>query len=242
MIKRAAPRWSYFDPSPSPGAPTIALHPDGGRITAERILDPALLEGCRQATQRLGGARLTSVGVTSALRGEGRTGVAAGLALVQWLDHERRTVVVDLDIDRPALHKQLLQPLGSGVSELVDSHASIEDHLVRVIGDLWLLPAGRSSDDTPRILSRLSESAAMAQLMEWAEVLIFDLPPLLGSATGLQAARLCSTNVLVARAGITPLPRIREAVALLDAEPMVILNDTHSAMPGWLRRALGDWA
>jgi Mrp family chromosome partitioning ATPase len=110
----------------------------------------------------------------------------------------------------------------------------------RIVGDVWLLSAGRSRDDAPRGLNRLAESTILSQLSEWADVAVFDLPPLLESVTGAEAARLCATPILVVRAGVAPMPQVKEAVERLAAPPPVILNGVRSAVPRWLRRSLGD--
>jgi Mrp family chromosome partitioning ATPase len=89
-------------------------------------------------------------------------------------------------------------------------------------------------------LSRLANSTVLSQLSEWAETIVFDLPPLLGSPDGIEAARLCEVPVMVVRAGVTPIFQISQAVELLAAPPPVILNGVRSALPRWLRRAVGD--
>jgi Mrp family chromosome partitioning ATPase len=68
---------------------------------------------------------------------------------------------------------------------------------------------------------------------------VFDLPPLLGTPAGLEAVRLCSTPVMVVRAGITPLARVKEATSHLAQPAPVVLNGVETRLPGWLRRAAG---
>jgi Mrp family chromosome partitioning ATPase len=208
---------------------------------ARRLVPGELLDGCRQALQRVAAPGVRSYGITSSIRGEGRTSVALGFALVEWLDHERRTVVVDLDFEAPELHRRLDLPDSPGISELVEGHNNVEDFLQRAVGDVWLLSAGPSLDgDAPRCLSRLAQSTVMSQLVEWADTVVFDLPPILGTPTGLEAARLCGTPVMVIRAGVTPLARIKEATDALPAPPPVIVNGVSSSVPRWLRRMMGD--
>jgi Mrp family chromosome partitioning ATPase len=208
---------------------------------AQALLPRGVLVGCREAIQRIDDDGHHSYGITSALRGEGRSSIAAGFALVEWLDYERRTVLVDLDLEGPSLHERFGLPEGPGISDLVGSHDPVEDYLQRLVGDVWLLSAGGDRENVPRTLSRLTQGTVMSQLAEWADVVICDLPPLLGSPTGLEAARLCSTAVMVVRAGVTPMPRVKEAADSLATPPPVILNGVHSSVPAWIRRATGDW-
>ena len=227
-----------------PLAAVTRLQPPRDRDVSTReargLLPATLLQGCREAIQRIAPTGLRSFGVTSALRGEGRTSVAAGMALVEWMDHERRTVLIDLDLTSPSLHRQFNLLEGPGINDLIDGPSHVEDHLQRIVGDLWLLSAGGERDDIPRTVSRLAGSTILSQLSEWADSIVFDLPPLLGSADGLEAARLCETPVMVVRAGVTPLPRVKEAVELLSTPPPVVLNGVRSDLPAWVRRALGE--
>ena len=70
-------------------------------------------------------------------------------------------------------------------------------------------------------------------------VVVADLPPLLGSSLGRQAAGLMADLVLVVRAGVAPAGRIRDAVAGLAVSPSVLLNGTHSRIPEWAARLAG---
>jgi len=67
-------------------------------------------------------------------------------------------------------------------------------------------------------------------------VIIADLPALLQSASGALLAESFDNTVLVVRAAVTPLPRVREAISTLNTEPVVMLNGTRSNLPDWLRR------
>jgi Mrp family chromosome partitioning ATPase len=206
---------------------------------AQGLLPATLLQGCREIVQRISPSGSRSLGVTSAVRGEGRSSVAAGIALVEWLDHERRTVLIDLDLTSPSLHQHFGLSEGPGINDLTEGHVNVEDYLQPIVGDVWLLSAGRSNVDAPRAVSRLAGSTILSQLSEWADTIVFDLPPLLGSPDGIAAARLCATPIMVVRAGATPIPQVSQAVELLVAPPPVVLNGVRSAMPRWLRRALG---
>ncbi|HXZ98795.1 MAG TPA: CpsD/CapB family tyrosine-protein kinase [Candidatus Binatia bacterium] len=242
MSAEPAPQLSRVTPfrPPSSPEPPRGASPADVRL-AQGLLPRAVLKGCREAIQRMPEPDPRSYGVTSTVRGEGRSTVAAGMALLQWLDYERRTVLVDLDLEQPSLHRRFGLAEGSGLSDLIEGHGAVEDHLQRVVGDLYVLTAGRLREDAPRTLTRLAQSSVISQLFEWAEAVVFDLPPVLGSPTGLEAARLSGSPVMVVRAGVTPLPRAKEALDALPACSSVILNGVESAMPPWLRRATGSW-
>jgi Mrp family chromosome partitioning ATPase len=147
------------------------------------------------------------------------------------MDHERRTVLIDLDLANPSLHQRFHLAAGPGIHDIVDGPSNVEDYLQRIVGDVWLLSAGPAQHEIPRVLSRFAGGPILSQLSEWADTIVFDLPPLLGSAAGIEATRLCETPVLVVRAGVTPIPLVKEAVELLATPPPVVLNGVRSG-PG----------
>ena len=57
-----------------------------------------VLDACVVALRRMGGAKLRSVGVTSAGRGEGRSTVAAAMAVIQATEYVRKTIYIELDL------------------------------------------------------------------------------------------------------------------------------------------------
>jgi Mrp family chromosome partitioning ATPase len=72
------------------------------------------------------------------------------------------------------------------------------------------------------------------------DVVVADLPPLLGGGIGQLAARAFDDLILVVRAGVTPAARVREATSDLHVAPSVLLNGAYSSLPSWLRRLLGQ--
>jgi Mrp family chromosome partitioning ATPase len=213
--------------------------------TAEQMVSsapPALIQGCREALQRMAAdGTVEHIAVTSSIRGEGRSTVAAGLAIVSALDHELRTVLVDLDLDSPSQARRLGLAEGSGINDLTESPAHIEDYLQPVVSSLWLMSAGRPRSDAPRALNRFASSGLLSQLREWADMVVFDLPPLFGSSTGTMAARVAPQPVLVVRAGTTQVSQVARAVELFPEPPAVIVNGIRSSLPRWLQRVVGDW-
>lgn len=213
--------------------------------TAEQMVSsapPVLIQGCREALQRMASdGTVEHIAVTSSIRGEGRSTVAAGLAIVSALDHELRTVLVDLDLDSPSQTRRLGLPEVAGINDLTDSSAHIEDYLQPVVSNLWLMSAGRPRDDAPRSLNHFAASGLLSQLREWADMVVFDLPPMFGSSTGTMAVRVAPQPVLVVRAGATQMSQVARAVELFPEPPAIIVNGIRSSLPRWLQRAAGEW-
>jgi Mrp family chromosome partitioning ATPase len=202
-------------------------------------LPPELIEACRFASLQLGGPRLASLGVTSSVRGEGRSTLVRALAHIQSEDYERSVVLVDLDLERPSLGGWLGAAPCPGMAELAEGRAAVDDVLQQLGGGIALVTAGSSFAPVARTMAAILRSEALRALGERFDVVIADLPPLLGSGLGRAPAGAFTDLLLVVRSGVTPLGRIREATAHLPVQPAVVLNGTSSHLPPWLRRLAG---
>ncbi len=115
-----------------------------------------------------------SLGVTSPNKGEGKTTAACNLATALSLGSLRKTVIVDLNINNPAVHKILGTPGGPGLTEALMG----EDIFVTPtqIENLSVLPAGNIKIIPENKLASFNE--ILLSLMSEFEFLIVDMPSL----------------------------------------------------------------
>ncbi len=203
------------------------------------VVRTPILEACRMASLQLGGPRLHMLGVTSAIRGEGRTEIAAAMALVQCADYGRACLLLELDLEHPALASRARIAPWPGVCEVVRGEAPLERALQPLLPGLTALSGGSAAGSAARVVAQLIKSDLLSHLASRYDVVIADLPPALASSFGPSAASAFPDLLLVVRAGTTALAALREAIDSLAVEPRVLLNGTHTALPGWLRRLAG---
>ncbi len=196
------------------------------------------MEGCRQAMQQLDLETLSSVGISSSIRGEGRTTLALATALVL-AEYGLNAILLELDLAHPELGQRLAVTRNPGLGDLAEGRASLADTMRPVFNGLTLIPAGHVQGSVPHALRQLGTIDLMSNLATQGYIVVADLPPLLGNSVGHQAACLMSELVLVVRAGVVPAASIKEAVAGLPTTPKVLLNGTFSRVPGWARRLSG---
>lgn len=162
------------------------------------------------------------LGITSALRGEGRTTVAANLGLV-WAEESReRVLLIDADAGRPALASRFALPGEPGLSEILSGVAggSIEEALVSAVR-----PSGVPRLD---VLPFGGEAVPLAQLLasEWMQPLweylkraytrvILDLPPVATSEDAQAMRRMADGLLMVVRAGSTDRRAVQRRLAWL---------------------------
>ena len=202
-------------------------------------LEREVVEGCRASAARIGAATLTRLGITSTMPGEGRSTIALGMASLVARDHCRRTLLIELDSEQPTLCDRVGLGQVAGLADLINGEAALDHCLHPLDQDLFLLPAG-----DPSALPERGAAANAQDVINIVEqrfdVIVADLPILAGSGAGLLMAELFPTLMLVVRAGVTPLSRVRGAVANLSTPPVVLLNGTTTALPSWVRRIVGD--
>jgi Mrp family chromosome partitioning ATPase len=202
-------------------------------------VDNAIVEGCRAASLKIGGPSLRRLGITSSIRGEGRTSVALAMAIVQQQDYGRSALVVDLDLDNPRLARRAGIRPWPGIAELARGEVEVNDVRVPVEEGICVVAAGAAGSSAPRIVTDILRRDLLETLGRGYDVVIADLPPILGSSYGHAVAGWFPDLLLVLRSRVTPLARVREATANLPVEPKVLLNGTRTELPAWLRRLLG---
>jgi capsular exopolysaccharide synthesis family protein len=142
-----------------------------------------------------------TVAVTSARAGEGKTTVAANLAVA--LARKGLSVaLVDADLRSPRLHEAFAIDNSQGLSTYL--MGADEPNFFMSATDvptLFLLPSGPTED----LPGELLESSRMADLLralrERYDVVVCDAPPVRGVGEAVTLARLVDTNVWVVRSG-----------------------------------------
>ena len=204
------------------------------------VLPPWFIDRCRQAYLSVsfpGPQRV--LGITSALRGEGKTTVAYGIATAVAADTGEPTVILECDLETASDEFFGLRP-GPGLGDWLEDGATLRILRLPPLGNLFLIPAGGSRHDAARVFYRLSQSTIVDDLKRDFSNIIIDLPPLLNIAYSSLAAKVTERILLVARYGTTPTAAVEEAVFLLgrDRTSGIVLNGYTPKTPGWLRRLL----
>jgi capsular exopolysaccharide synthesis family protein len=169
--------------------------------------------------------------VTSPGGGEGRTTVAANLAMAIARGHHR-VLLVDADISNPGVHHAFGVENGLGLQDVLADRASVASALRSTsLPRLRVLLAGERAADDSEVFVNERFASVIPQLCEEADVVIIDAPPLLGSTDAAILAPLVDGVVLVVRGRQTRGEALREAqdtLALLRASLLgIVVNDAN---------------
>lgn len=161
--------------------------------------------------------------VTSARADEGTTLTAVNLAATLSGAYDQRVLLVDCNLRSPAFHDALHIPLQPGLSDVaVDRPAA-----PRVFGSrLFVLPAGRATDDPAAALTSVGVATLIEQSRKTYDWVILDAPPAAVLPDAVMLSRLVDGVVLVVAAGRTHLVHIDKAADAIGRQRIVgvVLN------------------
>lgn len=185
----------------------------------------------RRVEQRMGSRKVLMV--TSLMENEGKSTVAANLALSLAKKH-KRVLYLDCDLRKPAGHILLERKwTGPGVRDVVAGKAEVQDAVVldKNTG-LYLLLETKNARNSADIAG----SAGMQKLVAWAreefDYVVMDLPPMSVSMDAESVIEFADACLLVVRQNAAGAPALNKALSTLNKgkAKMIgcILNNTYS--------------
>jgi protein-tyrosine kinase len=155
--------------------------------------------------------RAAIIAVLSARQGEGRSRLAAELAIA-FAQLGGRTLLVDADFRHPTQHELFDSDNGEGLAQAITSGQSPYVHRVEGVPQMGLLTAGPVSANPLELLSDGRLSRCMIRWRDSYEIIIVDTPPVSRYADGLAVAAIAGRVVVLTRNKLT---RYREAREML---------------------------
>ncbi len=140
---------------------------------------------------------LKTILVTSADIGDGKTSVAANLAM-SIAQRDKEVVLLDVDLRRPNIHKFFEMTNDQGLVDLISDRAVLSD-VLRFKNDkkVAVLTSGGTPLNPTELLSSKKMSELLSKLEEIADVVILDGPPCFIPDTMLLASRVDGVLLVV---------------------------------------------
>ncbi len=155
--------------------------------------------------------------VTSAIAGEGKTSLATQLAM-SLARNNRRTVLVDFDLRRPAFDGVFGLPLEPGVCEALRGESDVVE-VVRETGaeNLFVVTAGRYDRLSLTALANAAAGTLLAKLREEYEFVVIDSSPILPVADTRFVSQHVDTVILSVFRDVSRSDKIAAACEILEA-------------------------
>jgi len=177
-----------------------------------------------------GGCAARSILVTSSQPKEGKTTIAANLA-ISLAQLGRRVLLVDADMRRASLQKYFPQR-GSQLSAYLAGEGIWQDMTYRTaIRGLYVLLCGPLPANPAELLSSDRMGALIREARKEYEFVILDSPPLLSAADARILASVTDATILVIKGGDTPRQVVQYAQSQARAAGANIMGVVVNNLP-----------
>jgi len=185
-----------------------------------------------QVLRRLEKLGVNSLAVVGAAADTGKTLTAINLAIAIAADPEHTSLLIDLDLRKPSIHRRFGIEPEVGIDDCLRRARPVRDAMVRLEGyeRFVVLPARERSVDSSELLStrRIEEMILEMRARYHDRVLVFDLPPVLEADDALAFARHVQAVLVVVGEGRTRRDDLLRTIEMLRDVPIIgtVLNGT----------------
>ncbi|HAF02665.1 MAG TPA: hypothetical protein DIT76_06510 [Spartobacteria bacterium] len=181
------------------------------------------------------GPRPKTLLVTSAVPNEGKSTIAANLAITMALSGAP-TLLIDADLRRGALREAFGISSEIGFSEVLKQEVNWQEVVVPTFyPSLFVLPRGKISAQPSEHLLRDSTDAILKEMYNYYDYIIIDSPPVLAADDTTSFAPKIDATLFVVRLSHTSARLARKGLELLyDRQvnvPGIILNFVDTSLP-----------
>jgi capsular exopolysaccharide synthesis family protein len=187
---------------------------------------------------------LKTILISSGMPAEGKSLVAANLAMSLARNTVNNILLIDGDLRRPSLHTLLGAPSTPGLAEYLSgnseaneimqhdgSHRTSQSVSIGSIPNLTFIPAGKCGDNSSELVANHRIEELIGSVSSYFDWIVIDSPPVLAVTDAVELARACDAVLLVAREARTPYDAAqRTQTAFANSRILgYVLNDVKEA-------------
>lgn len=209
-----------------------ALFPPGRpAILNLRAIDPYYyeqLKGLRAKVEyKIDTLNLRVLAVSSSIAGEGKTLTATHLAANMASTGRKNVLLMDTDLRKPCVGRELGMPADSGLSEFLSGSVSKEKILRNsVVPGLTVILGGKALSSPTDLLAGEKFRSFLHGLREQFDLVILDTPPILPVPDAVTISEQVDAFIILFRFSHTPHQMFRQAIEDLGERKIVgvVLN------------------
>ena len=164
------------------------------------------------------------IGVTSSMRGEGKSTTAVNLSYVL-AEKGKRVLLIDGDLRIPSVAKKMEIPSSPGLTDLLmGKGAQISDFQSTLLKKWYILPSGDIPPNPSELLGSRRMEAILNDLRESFEYIIIDLPPVNIVSDAISISHLITGMIIVIREEYTEKKELERCIRQLKLSNVNVLG------------------
>lgn len=184
----------------------------------------------------LEGEKSRTILITSSMLAEGKSTVAAFLAVTSAVKKKRKTLLVDCDLRRPTLHRLFDLPRENGIVEALMERKSLKEVTRKTTQEyLDVITAGKAVSNPTEVFDTDGIRTLLDEGRFYYDLIVVDCAPILPVSDPMLLAPLMDGVIIVVKAGSTQREVAERAVRLLQNSQAnllgVVLNNLTHALP-----------
>ncbi len=182
------------------------------------MLRSSILSFCEQTNIR-------TLLVTSSIPGEGKSTVAANLAVSIANGINDHTLLIDGDLRKPTIHKSFSLNNSSGLSNYLSGNIPTLSKALHktAVEKLSILSAGTAVNNAAELLSSKKMIALIEEVKQRYDdrYIIFDSSPLQQTSEPILLSKHIDAVIFVVRAGVTSRDLVKRSIDALDKKKII---------------------
>lgn len=164
------------------------------------------------------------IGVTSSMRGEGKSTTAINLAYVI-AEKGKKVLLIDGDLRIPSIAKKMGVPSIPGLTSLLMGNgAQMRDFQSNLLSNLYIIPSGEIPPNPSELLGSQRMQTILNDLKESFDYIIIDLPPVNVVSDALSVTEFITGVVLVVRESYTEKKELERCCRQLEISNVKVLG------------------
>ena len=181
-------------------------------------------------TFSLPGSEGKVIGVTSAMRGDGKSTNCINTA-ISFADLGKKVVLIDGDMRLPTVAEKMGFNNSPGLSDVIVGVAKPSEAIVMKQENFYIFPAGRIPKDPTGLLQSKQMASLIAKLKELYDYVFIDLPPITTVTDAAIMAPYVDGYLIVVRHETTDMRELNDAIKLLRIADAKILGFVYNDAP-----------
>lgn len=156
--------------------------------------------------------------LTSALHDEGKSLTALNFAIACAELSEKKILLIDADLHKPALHYYLNVQFEDGLADLLQKDISIDSVLKETrVKNLIFLPSGHLPEKPSEALALSKMQTILEKLKTQFDLILMDSPPIVALTDAGVLGSISDTTLLVVKVGRTAREAVSRGIELLKS-------------------------